>query len=978
MRRISLLPILTCTLLGMQVVPASGGANDPLPADTVLEIRGRGWGHGRGMGQWGSKGMADAGKTHTEILDHYYTGVAHGDRGNPSIRVLVEASPDVIVTSNKSFKVKFSDSKLLQEVPAGTFFRINYTGSKYRYATSNRWDGGWTTVTTDNRYGKFIKGDALLELVRSGGSVRRYRGSIIARYAATDGMRAINSLPMEDYLKGVVPRESPSSWPADALEAQSVAARTYAYRYRDVSRDRGNTFDICATTSCQVYEGHSARSTPGGSITSHEATSTNNAIANTAGEVLTYGGDPILAEFSSSTGGYTAPGSVPYQQPVPDPSDSVSPHHSWTASIPVTAIESRWPSIGRLIRIDITERNGYGEWGGRVKRLELIGTKNNVGMSGDSFRSAFAWPSSGDVRSSWFTIGLIKADRVSVPSSTTLVEGTTKTLLYRFRNTGTDPWFVGGDLTLSTTSASPLEHPSWETATRITRIHRNVTRPSASLVQPDEVAEFRLTIDGRSASPGQVNLPIRLVPIDGSVVDSSTLKVTIVESWLERAPSLLTSSSFEKGWKGWERETRSGDKLGDGRDRSRGVVLRDAGRRRIEQTIAFTGGTSRRFVLGAWAKLKNADLTASAILRYEGGSTRSAKLSGWAEDGKWRYRERGFRTWDTRGLRSLTVRFDANLGKGGRLSLDAVRLVEDRISNPSFEELPTAPAGEDLPGGWEVTGVTGTSPPKTAGWTAWDGSNSLLIPGRPEPTVVEQRLRLDALAWETLTLRFAERAYDADALAPGWKVSLILEHPDGSETKQSYELSTGPHPWRSERIAVRLKKAAPFARIRIEQAGQTGKAYFDAFRLLRSRLQDPSFEDLDSWGTAALGAGDGLKTSAARDGSRGLRLGGTERAYTSQRFVMRGSPARKLRVSAFDVVSGSLVRQSRVEIAVTFFHKDGSKNVRRLQLADRTHPWRWNEWIVASTERYEEIRVTVSTRGHPGSAFVDQLLVTEA
>lgn len=984
MRRLASLVALAASVNLLPAVPAHAGAGDPLPPDTILDIRGRGWGHGRGMGQWGSKGMADDGNTYRQILGHYYQAgpndatpqgaqplVSYGSRGNPIIRVLVESSQDVIVTSASPFTIVPHGATELSWTSTENkpFWRITYNAGEYRYARASTWNPDqWETVATDDRYAEFKAGDAMLELVRNGGSVRRYRGSLTARWSLSDGMRAINAVRTEDYLRGVVPRESPASWPAAALRAQSVAARTYAHRYRDASRAAGNSFDICATTSCQVYEGNAGRSSPGGSLTQHEADSTNAAIDATAGEVLLYDSDPILAEFSSSTGGYTAPGSVPYQVAVPDPGDRVSPHHQWSAAIRVTEIESRWPTIGRLIRIDVTDRNGYGDWGGRVKRLELVGTQGTVGVSGDAFRAAFAWPSGGDIRSSWFTIGIIRAERASVPTRVTMPVDSRKTLLFRYRNAGTDPWFVGGELQLETDAPSPFRHEDWISSTVVARIARNATRPDASLVDPGEVAEFEVPLDATDVAVGEHTMPLRLRAAAGRVIDRVTLTVDVVESWIEESPNLLTGGSFERGLVGWT--TRgAGIAIAGGRDLTPAAVAKGSGRRVLEQTITFTGGTGRRFLLGGWVTRRQATVRAVIELGYAGGSTDRITIDGW-EPETWSYREQGFRSSRTRELSQVTLRLITEVGDGGRADLDAFRLIEDPIGDPSFEE-PTL-------GPWSISEPGDEPRARRIDRSAADGRGALRIPGRAGTIVATQRVELDANPWDRLTLRFAERTFGATADAEPWRVTLTLEHDDGSETSGSTTLDNAAHAWRTTQFEVRAPRAVHHARIRIEMSGQTGRADLDAFRLLRSRHVDPSFEGQDAWSAGGLGDGDGFLPSAGRDGARGVRIQGTQPAATSQRFPLRGGAARRLRLSFFDTVSGAIRAGDVLAVEVTFFHRDGSRTTRRVPLGVRAHPWTYREAVVASSEAFDEVRLRVLAQRHSGVVAVDQVLLTDA
>jgi hypothetical protein len=100
-------------------------------------------------------------------------------------------------------------------------------------------------------------------------------------------------------------------------------------------------------------------------------------------------------ELSSSTGGYTAGGTFPA---VVDDGDVKSPFHDWTASIPVADIEAAYPAIGSLQSVDITERNGLGDFGGRVLNMVLRGSLSNQNLTGEAFRSKFG------LRSNWFTV----------------------------------------------------------------------------------------------------------------------------------------------------------------------------------------------------------------------------------------------------------------------------------------------------------------------------------------------------------------------------------------------------------------------------------------------------------------------------------------------------------------------------------------------------------------------------------------------
>lgn len=177
---------------------------------------------------------------------------------------------------------------------------------------------------------------AALEAITTTGTVRivpedgvlvevdgtRYHGTVELR---ADG-QVVNELPMERYLEGVA--EMPSRWPAAALEAQAVAARTYAWWSARNASHVG--YDLCATTACQVYRGAEVVLDGGDRWAA--------AVAATAGQVLLEpDGGPILARYFSTSGGRTfandevfpATGSRPYLVSIEDPFDEVSPYHRW-------------------------------------------------------------------------------------------------------------------------------------------------------------------------------------------------------------------------------------------------------------------------------------------------------------------------------------------------------------------------------------------------------------------------------------------------------------------------------------------------------------------------------------------------------------------------------------------------------------------------------------------------------------------------
>lgn len=177
-----------------------------------------------------------------------------------------------------------------------------------------------------------------VEPVAPDGSIRleglgEFRGAIeLLRSPA--GVAVVNDVDVEDYVKGIA--EVPPSWPAEALRAQAIAARTYALS--EVVSDaptlaRGLGADICATESCQVYAGLAKERQAG-------ASSWIGAVDSTRGQVLLFAGLPIVAKYSSSNGGKTVSGGRPYLKAVDDPDDARSPHHRWRVSLSYAQLAS--------------------------------------------------------------------------------------------------------------------------------------------------------------------------------------------------------------------------------------------------------------------------------------------------------------------------------------------------------------------------------------------------------------------------------------------------------------------------------------------------------------------------------------------------------------------------------------------------------------------------------------------------------------
>ncbi len=303
------------------------------------------------------------------------------------MRVLITADTDddVRVVPASGLRVREVSSGAayaLPEASGRSVWRLRTVSGK---TVLDYYDGRWHTYLPG---GSALSGAA--EFYRSGnltlkvaGADRVYRGAM-----RLDAGNTVNVLSLDDYVKGVVPREMPASWQSAAVQAQAVAARTYASWERAAHPTR--SYQTCDTTSCQVYGGVAA-----------EDYRSNAAVDATAGKILTYQGKPAFTQFGSSSGGWTSAGSMPYLVAKADKYDGYSgnPVHSWTTTVKAATVARAWPAVGTLRRVLVTQRDGNGDWSGRVESLTLQGSRSDVVVSGYSFRSALG------LRTNWFRFG---------------------------------------------------------------------------------------------------------------------------------------------------------------------------------------------------------------------------------------------------------------------------------------------------------------------------------------------------------------------------------------------------------------------------------------------------------------------------------------------------------------------------------------------------------------------------------------------
>jgi stage II sporulation protein D len=343
-------------------------------AASRLVIRGAGFGHGIGMSQYGAYGLSLKGVPYQQILARYYTGTALAQvASEPEVRVLLQGGQRKVTFSGVArLGTRPLDPAKTYNVVRGGSGLVLREGTKRLFTTAPplRVDapGG----------GALVLGGVSVPGIRDG----HYRGALELRPSAR-GISVINALGLESYVRGVVSAESPSAWPAEALKSQAVAARTYAITSRAGSISDG--FDQYADTRSQVYKGVAA-----------ERASTDAAVAATAGQVVTYAGQPVTTFFFSTSGGHTESiensfvGSAPkpWLRGVEDPFDDLSPKHRWkpqTLTITQATRKLRGLVKGQFRRIDVLQR-GISP---RVVRAQIVGSRGTTNVTGPQLRTRF-------------------------------------------------------------------------------------------------------------------------------------------------------------------------------------------------------------------------------------------------------------------------------------------------------------------------------------------------------------------------------------------------------------------------------------------------------------------------------------------------------------------------------------------------------------------------------------------------------------
>ncbi|HEY2310082.1 MAG TPA: SpoIID/LytB domain-containing protein [Gaiellaceae bacterium] len=468
-------------------------------AGTSLIVTGHGWGHGVGLSQWGAYGYALHGWKYRRILSHYYPGTKMGHIGELRIRVLLAQGASSVTIGCATPMTVTDGRRLTRTLPAGTY------GVGPRLVLPVRKKGQGLS------FGHLaVFNCARAPLAYDG---REYHGTLALR-SQGGGVSVVNGVTLDTYLRGVVPSESPSHWPVAALEAQAVAARSYAVAQLKPS----SWYDLVPTTADQVYGGVTA-----------ERPRSDHAVYATLGQVLTWDGQVARTYYSSSSGGRTEsvqdawPGAapIPYLRSVADPYDSYSPHHDWGPyDLSSSKLATRL-GLASAIESARVERNGSARAQSVVLRLA---SGSQVTRSGAEVARAL------HLLSDWFSIGELQLST----SSSHVLYGSNVTVTARA--TGV--------------TGAQLEE---QTANGVWEIVRQVSGPAQVQLQPHASTAFRLVAPGTNGASASVAVAPRvqvqaLSPrvIAGEISPSPDAAVTVSRlvggQWRVVAHPILDSS----------------------------------------------------------------------------------------------------------------------------------------------------------------------------------------------------------------------------------------------------------------------------------------------------------------------------------------------------------------------------------------------------------------------------------------------------
>ncbi|MGH2528473.1 MAG: SpoIID/LytB domain-containing protein [Actinomycetota bacterium] len=368
------------------------------PADSFTFF-GSGWGHGLGMSQWGAYGLAQEGWSRAEILTHFYSGTKVGGHDSPpaTLRVgLVQGRERVRLEAGVgAVDLRLGDPKdghVVATIPAGETWVVREAGQKYRILDAfGQRVGDDVGDPGTNLFAAFEPNGARVRVPEAGHTYGRGFIEFNIHNCQSDCReRLILVVGAEEYLYGLA--EVPSSWPNPALEAQAIAARTYAFTKAASGQNRpGCNCGLYASSFDQVYAGYDKESGVDGDRWVA-------AVDGTTSQVVLHQGQSIQAFYMSSSGGFTENNEnvwggtpIPYLRGVCDPGDYTpdNPNAVWNMTLTADQVTTKLSlGIGRITAFTNTVRGVSG----RIVTTLVQGETGSVEISGSVLRSTLKLP----------------------------------------------------------------------------------------------------------------------------------------------------------------------------------------------------------------------------------------------------------------------------------------------------------------------------------------------------------------------------------------------------------------------------------------------------------------------------------------------------------------------------------------------------------------------------------------------------------
>ncbi|WP_159449164.1 SpoIID/LytB domain-containing protein [Demequina sp. NBRC 110055] len=396
---------------------------------TSFTVKGAGYGHGVGMSQYGAQAMALDGKSASDILTYYYKGTTVSSvEADKNLKVQVYGSGSdwkdtatVVVrsigddkTDDGQWRLRFynkgestphttwygKNNEKLHIIRSGTSITIERDGGVKATATKDvalHWEAttNYQSTSDEDVYVDIYKGNGASEIRATHG---KYRHGKLLISAPSSRINITNELKLNtEYLYGIA--EMPSSWDADALQAQAIVARGYALRAYNSGRSASCDCHIVDDTRDQNYSGWVKENEGTNAYYGKRWVSAVNAtVSGTKGKVLTSGGSIARTYYFSSSGGQTEnsediwSATLSYLRSTDDPwsESSINPNRSWTQTLSQSTAKSAF-GLSDVVSIKVTGRTAGGSDAAATKVTATSSTGKTSTITGaERIRSKLA------------------------------------------------------------------------------------------------------------------------------------------------------------------------------------------------------------------------------------------------------------------------------------------------------------------------------------------------------------------------------------------------------------------------------------------------------------------------------------------------------------------------------------------------------------------------------------------------------------